>query len=232
MANSKLLLAAVKESVAVLRVVCPRLPAHVEADQEHDQKVDQQRHGDHQHVQRFPDNLLALEAEHDENREQQGDERKRADLRNEFLLVPRPSFGLDQNEPREHAGQERDAQVDEDAPGDAADRHLRAERLFIDGQGKSEFQGQDHDEEVRVNAVEEDLEDAVEGHQAGAVLGVALGQLVPDDDHRDAAGQTDENQSGHELRLTAKKQHCKGEHEHRAHEPVLQQGKPQDLPVR
>ena len=35
---------------------------------------------------------------------------------------------------------------------------------------------------------------------------VALGQFVPHDDHRDATGQADENQSGHELGLAAKKQ--------------------------
>ena len=51
-ASSKLLLAAVKASVVVLRVVGADLPAHPEADQEHHHEVDQQRDGDPHHVQR------------------------------------------------------------------------------------------------------------------------------------------------------------------------------------
>ena len=86
MANSKLLLAAVNDSVAVLRVVGPDHPPHVEADQEHHDEVDQQRHGDHQHVERPLHDLVALQAEHHDDREQQGDQRDRADLRDEDFV--------------------------------------------------------------------------------------------------------------------------------------------------
>ena len=63
----------------------------------------------------------------------------------------RPS-GLDQNEPREHAGQERNAQVDEHALGDLADASPCTSVSF-DGQGSRSRQ--ERDEEVGVNAVEE-----------------------------------------------------------------------------
>ena len=51
-ASSKLLLAAVNDSVVVLRVVRAEPLAHPEGDQEHHHEVDQQRHGDPQHVER------------------------------------------------------------------------------------------------------------------------------------------------------------------------------------
>ncbi len=59
--------------------------------------------------------------------------------------------------------------------------------------------GQDGDEEPRVDREEKDLEDRIEGDQAGAVLAVAAGQLVPHDDHGDAAGETDQDQPDHVL---------------------------------
>ena len=63
--------------------------------------------------------------------------------------------------------------------------------------------GQHGDEDVGVDREEEHLEDRVEGHQAGAVLGVALGQIVPDDDHGDAARQADHDEADHVLGLVA-----------------------------
>ena len=88
-ASSKLLLAAVNDERGRLGVVGPDQPAHPEADQEHHHEVDQQRHGDPQHVQRNLHDQVALEAEHHQDREQQGDQRDRADRRNEPRLVPR-----------------------------------------------------------------------------------------------------------------------------------------------
>ncbi len=123
-ANSKLLLAAVNAIVAVLRVVGPDLLAHPEAHQEHDDEVDQQRHGDPQHVERNLDDEISFEAEHDQDREQQRDQRDWADRRNELPLVPCPPFGPYQYEPSRHARQEGNAEVDEDALRDFADADL------------------------------------------------------------------------------------------------------------
>ena len=73
---------------------------------------------------------------------------------------------------------------------------------------EAEQRRQDRDEEPGIDAVEQHLEDAVEGHQPGRVLGVALGQLVPDDDHGDAAGQADHDQPDHVLRIVAEESRC------------------------
>ena len=81
--------------------------------------------------------------------------------------------------------------------------------------------GSDGDEDVGVDREEEHLEDRVERHQAGAVLGVALGEVVPDDDHRDAARQADQDEPHHVLGLVAQEDHRQREHEDRADHPVL-----------
>ncbi|MGB8884889.1 MAG: hypothetical protein WCC44_13555, partial [Azonexus sp.] len=46
-------------------------------------------------------------------------------------------------------------------------------------------------EQQGVDTEEQHLENRIEGDQTGRVLGRAFGDLVPDDDHRDAARQTD-----------------------------------------
>ena len=97
------------------------MPAHPEADQEHHHEVNQQRHGNQQHVERNPHNSVALEAEHHEDGEQQRDQRDRADPWNEDLFVPRSTFGSKQHESGDHPGQERDAEIDEDALRDLPD---------------------------------------------------------------------------------------------------------------
>ena len=65
----------------------------------------------------------------------------------------------------------------------------------------------------------------------GAVFRVALGQVVPDDDHGDAAGQADDDQTHHVLRVTPEKDDGQQEHQDGADHPVLDQGQGQDLEV-
>jgi hypothetical protein len=86
-------------------------------------------------------------------------------------------------------------------------------------------------EDVGVDREEEHLEDRVEGDQPRAVLGVALGQVVPDDDHRDAAGETDHDQPEHVLGLVAQEEHGQAEHQDRAEDPVLKSDRPSTLRV-
>ena len=62
--------------------------------------------------------LFALEGEHHDDREQQRDQRDRADLRNERFSYQSWPLAFTQHEPREHPGEERNAQVDEHALGD------------------------------------------------------------------------------------------------------------------
>ena len=113
------------------------------------------------------------------------------------------SLEFHQHQPREHSGQEGNAQVDEDALGDLPMRDLRqVDVAEFDAQERR----QHRDEQPGVDAVEEHLEDAVERHQPGAVFRVALGQIVPHDHHRDAARQADQDQADHVLGIAAQEQ--------------------------
>ncbi len=91
--------------------------------------------------------------------------------------------------------------------------------------------GQHGDKDIGIDAVEQHLEDAVEGHQPGGVIGVAFGQLIPDDDHGDAARQPDHDQPGHVFGVAAQEDDRQQEHQDRADDPVLQQRQAQHLPV-
>ncbi len=51
--------------------------------------------------------------------------------------------------------------------------------------------------------IEEHLEQRIKGHQASSILRIALGQLVPDDDHRNTAGETDHDESRHVFGVSA-----------------------------
>jgi len=59
-ANSKLLLAAVKESVAVFEVVRSELMSHPERNEKHDDEIDQERNGDPQHIERQSDDEITF----------------------------------------------------------------------------------------------------------------------------------------------------------------------------
>ena len=87
------------------------------------------------------------------------------------------------------------------------------------------------DEDPGEDAVEEHLEDAVEGHEAGGVLGVAPGQLVPDDHHGDAARQADHDEADHVLGVVVQEDDGQEEHQERADEPVLHEREAEDLVV-
>ena len=204
------------------------LAAQPEGDQEHHREIDQQRQGDAHHVQRDADDGLALEAEHDHDGEEQGDQRDGRYLRDEARVVPLLALGLDQHQAGQHAGQEGDAQVDEDALGDAAHGHRRQVDL---AEAQPDERRQLLDEEPGEERIEQHLEDAVEGHQPGGVLAVAVGQVVPDDDHGDAARQADHDQADQVFRLVGQEDDRQGEHQQRADDPVLQQREPQHLQV-
>ena len=111
------------------------------------------------------------------------------------------------------------------ALGDLGHAHVHR-RLF-----QAEPSGKNREEEVSVDRVEEHLEHRVEGHQSGGVLAVALGQLVPDDDHGDTAGQADHDHALHEPGLVGQEQDGEEEHEDGTDDPVLHQREPQDLRV-
>jgi len=64
----------------------------------------------------------------------------------------------------------------------------------------------------------------VESDQTGTIFPVTFCQVVPDDDHGNAAGQADEDETDHVIMLSGEKCHCQPEHQNRANYPVLHQG--------
>src|SRR5450756_1150976 len=110
-----------------LGVVGADLAAHVEAHEKHDDEVDEQRDGDAHHVERQLHDEVALEAEHHDDGEQQGDEGDGADARDELLLVPLTALVLEAEVCLLYTSDAADAKVDEDAlrdlPDADVDRH-------------------------------------------------------------------------------------------------------------
>ncbi len=80
--------------------------------------------------------------------------------------------------------------------------------------------GQDVEVEPAEQAEGDDLEDRVEGDQDGGCLAVAAGQVVPDDDHGDAAGEADDDQAGAVGGQIGKEGPRQGEHHRRPDQPV------------
>ena len=58
-----------------------------------------------------------------------------------------------------------------------------------------------------------------------------FGQLVPDDDHGDAARQADHDEAGHVFGIAAQEDDGEREHEDRPDDPVLHQGERQHFLV-
>ena len=141
---------------------------------------------------------------------------------NELLLVPLAPLGPQSDEPGHHPRDERDAEVDEDALRDLPDRDVDRRAL------EAEERRQLGDEDPGEDAVEEHLEDAVEGDETGGVLGVALRQLVPDDHHGDAARQPHHDEADHVLRVVVQEDDRQEEHHERTDEPVLHQRQAED----
>ncbi len=199
MASSKLLLAAVKESVVDFSLFAPAFLLMKKL----------------QYVHRNAEDETFFQAEDDENRKKKRNERDGADRPQEALGVPRLAFGAQKNKPAQHPGKKWDAQINKDAAGDLSHRDRDRECL------KPHKARQVGQEEVRVNAVKENLEDAVEGDQPGRVFGVSTGEPVLDHDHRDAAGKTDQDKPGQIVWLVLQKRRRQTEHQKRPDDPVL-----------
>ena len=92
-------------------------------------------------------------------------------------------------------GDEGNAEVDEDALRDLAYGDIDDHPL------QAEHRREDRDKDVGVDGEEEHLEDGVEGDEPRAVLRVPFREVVPHDDHGDAAGQADHDEAHHVFRV-------------------------------
>ena len=119
-------------------------------------------------------------------------------------------------------GDKRNAKIDADAlrdlgDADVDDASLKAEPLW-----------KHSNEDPRVEAVEEHLKDTVDGDEPGSIVGVATRQFIPDQHHRDAACNADQDEPAHVGRFAAQEHDGEDEHERRANEPVLNQRQPEN----
>ena len=126
---------------------------------------------------------------------------------------------------REEPGQQGDAEEHEHALGDLPDGDVDPVTVQPKPSGQH----------VQVEPAEqregEDLEQRVECHQHRRQFPIPAGQVVPDQHHGDAPGQTDDDQTGAVLRQI--RQHQPGEREHhgRPDDPVEHQREGERPPV-
>ena len=157
---------------------------------------------------------VALDREQQHDREEEPVEGDRADPGDERVLVPVAPAALHPDPLRQVAGEERDPEEDQHRPGDLPDRDLEA--LGVE----PEPARQQRQVEVAEERVGDDLEERVERDEHGRALAVAAGEVVPDEHHRDAAGEADDDHPGAVLGLIGEEQPGEREHEQRAEDPV------------
>lgn len=85
---------------------------------------------------------------------------------------------------------------------------------------QAEPPGQQVEIEPAEQTERDDLEDGVQRDEYGGRLAVAARQVVPDDDHGDAAGEADDDQAGAVLGQVRQEGPRQGEHDGRADDPV------------
>src|SRR3546814_554845 len=127
--------------------------AHEEAYAELNHEVDGDRDGDPQYVTRQCHDLIALEAEHGDDGEQQRDERDRADPGQKAGFIPFIPPSLDQPFAGEKSSQKGNAEIDQHRLGDGPEADIDNAAL------QPEHRRQKGEEEPGVNAEEQDLED-------------------------------------------------------------------------
>ena len=126
---------------------------------------------------------------------------------------------------REVAEQQWDAEEDQDRRRDLPRRDV--EGLLR----QAEPAGQHRQVEPAERPERDDLEDRVERHEHRGGLAVATGEVVPDDDHRDAPGQPDDDQPGAVLGQVVEEHPGEGEHQGRPDDPVEHQAGDEHRPV-
>lgn len=193
--------------------------------EKHQDEINNQRNGYTHHVKRNLNNELPFVAEHHDDRKKKRDQSYRADFRDKDPRVPIFAFCFYQNEARQHARKKRNAEINQNAFGDLPDTDIDFRA------GNAEKRRQNRNENISVNAVKQHLKNAVEGDEPGDVFVVAFRQIVPDDDHRDAARDADHNQADHVFGFVGQKENRQKKHQKRSDYPVLNKRQSQNFRV-
>ncbi|GMF61758.1 unnamed protein product [Phytophthora fragariaefolia] len=204
----------------------PEPPAHDERHHEHEEEVDEQRHGGVDDLVQVRQDARALRGEEHDDREEQRKQREHANARRELVEVPGVALGLGQRAPREQRRHEGRAHVDADVLGDFAHGDVD-----VGARVDAEVAREVVDKEPCVGRVEPDGEHGVHGHDGGAVLCVPAGERVPDHDHGDAARAAHEAEPGHVADVVAEEGRREQEHDEGPEHPVLRRRKQQQAPA-
>lgn len=116
---------------------------------------------------------------------------------------------------RVKAGQQGDAEEDDDVQRDVPHGHVQALAVTEVHPARQQVEV-----EPAQQAEREDLEHRVQCDQDGGGLPVAAGEVVPDDDHGDAAGETDDDQAGAVLGQVRQEDPRQREHDGGPDDPV------------
>ncbi len=135
-----------------------------------------------------------------------------------MVFVPLAALGFDEHEPCEHPRKERNSQVDEDTLSNCPDGN--SGKVDVSEADADEWREHLH-EEPRINGVEEHLKNGIEGDEACRVIGISLCQLVPDDDHRDAASEPNHDEPNRVFGLVREEREGQAKHEERPNHPIL-----------
>ncbi len=132
-------------------------------------------------------------------------------------MIPFPSLCPDQKESRRYPCNKRDPEVDKNALGDLRDAH-------VDGYSvQTKIRWQNGDEYPRVQAVEDDLKNTIEGDKSRCVFAAAARELIPNDHHRDTPREADHDQSDHVIGMIPEKDDRQREHQQRTDHPILEE---------
>ena len=118
-------------------------------------------------------------------------------MREKNVLVPVTALCVLKEKAPQRAGRKGYPQVEEDGPGNVSRRE--AHRHHRGAHEGRELRGK----EPRHGAVEQHLQDRVNRDKASAPLRVTAGKTVPDNNHRDAGRNADEDEAGHVVWLIA-----------------------------
>ena len=140
-------------------------------------------------------------------------------------MIPFFSFHFQTDESGEHAGDKRDSEIDKNTF-----RYLPHGNINHSTFNTEPFR-QYGDKYPGINREEKDLKNGVKGYEPGAILGVTIGKIVPDNDHGNAAGKTDKDKPYHVFMLIGEKSDGQAEHKNWTDDPVLNQRKSKNLAV-
>jgi len=78
------------------------------------------------------------------------------------------------------------------------------------------------DKEINIESVKKHLRNGVKSHKPYGQLPVAASKFIPDDNHGDAARQTDQDNTDHIFGIVVQEDYRQHKHDQRADHPVLQ----------